>query len=351
MIEKNLQYQEGDGILCVYHAHCMDGFSAAYIVHKFFEMSDNDVEFIAAKYGDDAISAEKIANRHVLMVDFSYKFEQMLHVARHASSFTVIDHHKTFREELLKSEDCKGRDGDLPARFNSCIQLASENGRALLVDAIFDMHECGTSLVHKTLYGNVQEDPNYLPLWVSLIKQRDLWLSPRENADAFHEALLCEPQTFENWDRIVRNDTIVQGLLKIGRGIVTYKHRAITDMLYSAVVLSIPDEEIAHFVPALNVQPIWASDTGHMLLNTYVHLPFAATFHIEPVDNTTLRKQVKFSLRSENARYDVSRVAKFWGGGGHRNAAGFTVGMDVFEKMMQGGDPGNIWGEKYREYP
>ena len=34
---------------------------------------------------------------------------------------------------------------------------------------------------------------------------------------------------------------------------------------------------------------------------------------------------MQFSLRSENRRVDVSGVATHFGGGGHRNAAGFTI--------------------------
>ena len=36
-----------------------------------------------------------------------------------------------------------------------------------------------------------------------------------------------------------------------------------------------------------------------------------------------------FSLRSTDDGLDVSEIAKQYGGGGHRNASGFTVGYDT----------------------
>lgn len=35
--------------------------------------------------------------------------------------------------------------------------------------------------------------------------------------------------------------------------------------------------------------------------------------------------KVQWSLRSEDGRVDVSEIAKSYGGGGHRNAAGFQI--------------------------
>jgi nanoRNase/pAp phosphatase (c-di-AMP/oligoRNAs hydrolase) len=67
---------------------------------------------------------------------------------------------------------------------------------------------------------------------------------------------------------------------------------------------------------------------GHALLDKFPGAPFAATFVIR-ADGF-----MQWSLRSEDSREDVSAIAKANGGGGHRNAAGFTqqtmlVGWDL----------------------
>jgi nanoRNase/pAp phosphatase (c-di-AMP/oligoRNAs hydrolase) len=57
---------------------------------------------------------------------------------------------------------------------------------------------------------------------------------------------------------------------------------------------------------------------AHELLKAHPAAPFAAVV----VDVHGGRT---WSLRSEDSRQDVSEVAKGFGGGGHRNAAGFRV--------------------------
>jgi phosphoesterase RecJ-like protein len=47
----------------------------------------------------------------------------------------------------------------------------------------------------------------------------------------------------------------------------------------------------------------------------------------ERVGNGDGQPQHKVSLRSSDDTVDVSRIARVQGGGGHRQAAGFTTGM------------------------
>ena len=72
---------------------------------------------------------------------------------------------------------------------------------------------------------------------------------------------------------------------------------------------------------AANCPPHLTSDVGHELATQ------SGTFGL----CWTLSKEglvAKCSLRS-NGEYDVSAIAKVFGGGGHRNAAGFEVPIDV----------------------
>jgi nanoRNase/pAp phosphatase (c-di-AMP/oligoRNAs hydrolase) len=69
-------------------------------------------------------------------------------------------------------------------------------------------------------------------------------------------------------------------------------------------------------VPVCNAPYSMASDTGNLLSKGE---PFAATY----TDLGDGRRS--FSLRSSDEGADVSVVAKKYGGGGHRNAAGFTA--------------------------
>jgi uncharacterized protein len=70
-----------------------------------------------------------------------------------------------------------------------------------------------------------------------------------------------------------------------------------------------------HRVPVANLPAYLASDAGHLLAEGN---PFAAIYF----DSAEGRK---FSLRSTDAGLDVAQIAQSYGGGGHRNAAGFKM--------------------------
>lgn len=82
-------------------------------------------------------------------------------------------------------------------------------------------------------------------------------------------------------------------------------------------------------VPSANVPYHYASDTAHALLDAAKDAPFAVAWFIND------QGLVQFSMRSEDSRTDVSKIAKKFGGGGHRNAAGFQMpANDRFLQML-----------------
>jgi nanoRNase/pAp phosphatase (c-di-AMP/oligoRNAs hydrolase) len=70
-------------------------------------------------------------------------------------------------------------------------------------------------------------------------------------------------------------------------------------------------------VPVVNATSLW-SEVGEELLKLYPEAPFVGCSH------TTRDGHEKWSLRSKG-EFDVSAVAREFGGGGHKNAAGFVI--------------------------
>jgi oligoribonuclease NrnB/cAMP/cGMP phosphodiesterase (DHH superfamily) len=68
-------------------------------------------------------------------------------------------------------------------------------------------------------------------------------------------------------------------------------------------------------VPIANLPYTLTSDAGHLLAKGE---PFAGCYWDTPQGRV-------FSLRSTDEGLDVSAISKRYGGGGHRNAAGFRV--------------------------
>lgn len=81
-------------------------------------------------------------------------------------------------------------------------------------------------------------------------------------------------------------------------------------------------------VPVANLPYTLVSDAAHKMAQGE---PFAGCYWDTP-------KGRVFGLRSSDNGMDVSEIAKRYGGGGHRNAAGFTVDYDTartFERAAE----------------
>ena len=86
--------------LCIYHGNCADGFTAAWVVNRFFGIVG--VEFHPGIYGQ---KPPDVDGRNVILVDFSYKrpvLDAMLRSGDTAQALTILilDHHKTAAEDL-----------------------------------------------------------------------------------------------------------------------------------------------------------------------------------------------------------------------------------------------------------
>lgn len=80
--------------LVLYHADCMDGFTAAWAVWR----AVPEAEFVAVYHGDDPPDC---TDRDVIIVDFSYKLPVMERLGEQCNSLILLDHHLTAVNELM----------------------------------------------------------------------------------------------------------------------------------------------------------------------------------------------------------------------------------------------------------
>lgn len=267
--------------ICIYHANCADGFGAAWVVHWFCP----DVEFYAAKHGEPAPDT---AGKHVLIVDFSYSLDVLQQMASTALSVLVIDHHKTAQEALAA----------LP-------QLHPGSLERHQLAAVFDMNRSGAGLTWDYFY---PDQPR--PALINHIEDRDLWRFQLEGTREIMANLFSHPQDFEVWDGLMAMS--VDTLRAEGAAIERAQQKELRDLLAATQRRM----TIAGYdVPAANLPFTKASDAGNIMC---AGESFAAIYWDTPEGR-------QFSLRSTDAGEDVSAIAKQFGGGGHRNAAGFSV--------------------------
>lgn len=258
-------------IYVLYHASCRDGFAAAYAAWKRFKKTKREIEYIPVRYQEPPPRMKDKATVYIL--DFSYPRDILEQLKQRMSDLIVLDHHKTAEMDL------KGLDY-----------------------AIFDMDRSGATIAWDYFHPLTDQ-----PEWLKYIEDRDLWKWKYNESDAITEAIATYPYSFEIWDNFEINN-----LLSEGKGIIRLRDTHIE----SAVRRPIWQTIGGHDIPTLN-NNLFVSHTAHALCKKYPEAAFAACYFDIP-DN----KRV-WSLRSEGD-FDVSKIAKIYGGGGHRNAAGYT---------------------------
>lgn len=283
--------------LCIYHGNCADGFAAAWVVRKYF---NREVDLVAGYYGYPPPPG--IEGRDLVLVDFSYKRPELEQMAAAARSILILDHHKTAAEDL---EPFKMADHHLPVSgmkpwlpYSGCY-------------ALFDMGRSGAGLAWDYFFPDEKR-----PSLIDHIEDRDLWRFKLPGTRALHACLSSHPYDFEVWDWLIMRadeageDTVME---REGEAI----HRKLLKDIGELLQVTTRRMVIGGVsVPVANLPSVMASEAGNIMAEGE---PFAATYYEGPAGRM-------FSLRSNGAAgADVSEIAKRYGGGGHRNAAGFKV--------------------------
>lgn len=259
----------------IYHSDCSDGFGAAYSAWK---LLGERAQYHAAKYGEPA---PDVAGKNVVILDFSYDNATTKKLIKSANSLIVIDHHKSAMIELHDV---------------SCTH--------------FDMNHSGAMLAWKFFHPGKDA-----PRMIKFIEDRDLWKWEIPYSKEFSAAFDMVPFTFEDFDLFL-DDSAVDNAQMRGSYILAYSKTVISKIAKRAVSRKMGNKEVL----AVN-SPHWMSEIGSVLSTK---CDFAV---IWCYDHDT--RQVKVSLRAHHDDADVSEVAKRFGGGGHRKAAGFALPPDV----------------------
>lgn len=281
--------------ICLYHADCTDGFGAAWAIWRRWPTC----AFIPAEYGSP-LDLDDIEGKNILFVDFSAPAETLRAMvaedkANSASSVVVIDHHKSAKAALA----------GLPTFTGDMDFLDPED--PILV--WFDMEKSGARMAWEFAHG-----ADDVPDMICLIEDRDLWRFRFPCTKQFIAALNSFPQDFQVWDRLMlRVDTLIEG----GEPILRAQAATVETMLKQVYT----GDLAGHTIPLVNAPKQFASDICHRLLELNPTVPFVASW-FRRADGL-----LEFSLRSEDHRMDVSEVAAAFGGGGHRNAAGFQLAI------------------------
>lgn len=285
--------------LCIYHGNCADGFGAAWVVWKHF---GGKVDFHAGVYQDPP---PDVTGRDVIMVDFSYKRPVLEEMAMKANSMLILDHHKSAAEDLSKALRAGSSwKGHLDNVAQDSMENANING--VIIYALFDMDRSGAGIAWDYFFGGDR------PALINHIEDRDLWRFKLPFTREIQAALFSYPYDLEAWDALMDVNATGLDRLKAEGHAIERKHFKDIDEL-----LKVTQRRMVlggHDVPVANLPYTLTSDAGHKMCEAN-GATFAACYWDTPDGRV-------FSLRSLGD-FDVSAVARQYGGGGHRNAAGF----------------------------
>jgi oligoribonuclease NrnB/cAMP/cGMP phosphodiesterase (DHH superfamily) len=281
-----------NGPLIIYHANCNDGFTAAWIAKKALDAEavepDRAARLHPAQYTDPLPS--NIDGRRVYVLDFSYPRPVMMDLARRAYEVVWLDHHATAIAES----------GDLLRDYIKLVgMLRTDRSGAWLAWEWFH----GTEAV---------------PDLVRLVDDRDRWAFQDARTRPFHLGLNLRQYTLEDWDKAAADTSAV-----VADGVpLQQAHDLEIKRLAATAVFCMID---GCPVPRVDIPNHGAvSDTCAELLHQFPGAKFS-TCRFTRDDG-----KVVYSLRSRNTGdIDVGAIAKKFGGGGHKHAAGFAIDANL----------------------
>jgi len=266
----------------LYHGNCYDGFGSAYAA---WEKFGDGAKYIPCDYAQKTAPLDEVPDHaSVYVLDFSFPREALIAANERFESLVVIDHHATAREDLTGLSFC-----------------------------LFDMTKSGAVLSWEFFHPT-----NPTPRLLHHVQDRDLWKFEIEGTKEVHVVLQSHPMDFKLWRELASLDQKgFHSIYKNGAGIIRFRDRQVRIMCERVRFERVGPETI----PVVNAT-LFFSEVADELLNRHPDAPYSAVFYEtwSEKDQAWIRR---WSFRSKGD-YDVSKVARLYGGGGHPRASGAT---------------------------
>lgn len=325
--------------LVLYHGHCMDGFTAAWCAYRYFKSEGIEAQPVNYNDTDETRNSliERAKDRLVFILDFSYPIDVLQRFMESARSISLVDHHKTARDDMrawLYEGVPEGRDV-IVSRFEK---------HNLTVQ--FDMERSGAGMASDLFFG--RDNRSWL---VDYVEDRDIWTWKLPDSRLINAFLIHQKPSFERWDELAEMDLSVAA--EAGRIAKTIIDDYIDGAMHSARICEfvVGHDGKTILAPVINSLYWHTSEICEKLASTPMRLvkgysvqeaieayepgtegsveqaPFAASWYVAQ-DGL-----VRYSFRSRDTpdgeAFDVSALAKMYGGGGHHRAAGLNIGRPI----------------------
>jgi oligoribonuclease NrnB/cAMP/cGMP phosphodiesterase (DHH superfamily) len=282
---------QAEKAVVIYHDKCIDGFGSAWAFHMLKEKDygAENVAYVPMSYGVE--TSYPYGCPDVYILDFSFNKEILTGIAELANKVILLDHHKTAQAELTIWPEAKPKN----------------------LEIVFDMNRSGAAIT----WDYFSRDEDWPPL-IAYIQDHDLWKFLLPYAKEIIARIKMADTAFDSYTNL--NKSLVYNFNAIAE---SGKYLLLQNQNYVKQIVSIarkcsfqkPDGTWIEGLAA-NCTGQFASDVGSELAK--ISGTFGGSYYSDKDGS------VKYSLRSIGD-FDVSAIAKQFGGGGHRNAAGFML--------------------------
>ena len=280
--------------ICVYHAACPDGFGAAWATWTAWEGGG---EFVARGHYDRMRGAS-VADARVLFVDIAPGTNELRELAEHAAQIVILDHHVTNQKNF---------EGE-----GEFVEALRADGHEIH----FDLSRSGAILAWNHLF---PDEP--APDLLRYVEDQDIWAWKLPQSAEVNAAISSYPQEFEAWTALAARS--VSELAREGEPIVRTDAVEVERATRNPSVITVAGRR----VEAINARTR-RSAIGHAIAERRtLGEAWGCVYRLEG-------SKVHATLYSIGD-FDVSEIAGEYGGGGHKNAAGFSVSLrDWIDKFV-----------------
>lgn len=273
-------------IIVIYHGRCPDGFGGAWAAWKKF---GNKAAYLPAR--DRNKPPAPLKHKTIYLIDYTYDAPIVKKLIRDNVRVTAIDHHVSQKESTMLTEKY-----------------------------LYDVKHSGATLAWQYFHPGKN-----IPMLLRYIEDRDIWKWNIPHSREMLSLIDLAKFDFKTWNRLAKDlDDPHTRAAHLKKG-------TLLDLQYVSLYRKlIPNAEPAKFaghkIYVLNCPYYFADDLGHELA--------LKTRSFSLLWNES-GGRIRCSLRSAG-KIDVSKIAKKYGGGGHKESSGFSfpVGKKAPWKLL-----------------
>ena len=277
--------------LIFYHSPCSDGTGGAWILWR----NNKNAKLIPSKYGNKIPSDEELKDKSIVIVDFSFDSQTLLHISELSKSTLLLDHHASAERELNNITHPK-------------------------LTIIFDMKRSGVQLAWDYIYPDKKDSRHW---FVEMIADRDLWTwkLPWSKAVGNSTFNLGYHESVEKMEELYNSNKDYSEFESLGNFLIENDLNKINKILEHVVICHFHTPEKTYLVGVTTSPPELRSEVGSKMCNKF-KIDFAVMYqYVYPQDEWWI------STRASKDSIDLSVILKtvMPNSGGHPKASGGTI--------------------------